>query len=174
MLIISWIYQFSSIHSSIHRAHVKKVGHTSEYLFAIYWWTWKAAINLKNCWNIPIKNERFLIFKMLLSFFFFCFFFEKLKKNTWIYYYFTPVYKQPWWYDIRFLRYRVWQTETGNYGTFLIFCMVPEIWNRTDRIFSHFRLFFCSFNSLTTRKLKILKKWKKLLDISQLYHKCQS
>ena len=82
MLIISWIYQFSSIHSSIHRAHVKKVGHTSEYLFAIYWWTWKAAINLKNCWNIPIKNERFLIFKMLLSCFFFFFFFLLKKRKT--------------------------------------------------------------------------------------------
>ena len=24
--------------------HVKKVGHNSEFLFGIYWWTWKATI----------------------------------------------------------------------------------------------------------------------------------
>ena len=24
--------------------HVKKVGHTSEFLFDIYWWTWKTVI----------------------------------------------------------------------------------------------------------------------------------
>ena len=31
--------------------HVKKVGHTSEFLFDIYWWTWKTI--KKNCWSGP-------------------------------------------------------------------------------------------------------------------------
>ena len=39
--------------------------------------------------------------------------------------------------------------------------MVPEIWNRTNRIFSHFGPFFCPFTQLTTKKINILKKMKK-------------
>ena len=27
------------------------------------------------------------------------------------------MYQKPWWYDLQFLRYRVWQTEIGNYGS---------------------------------------------------------
>ena len=38
----------------INHTHVKKVGHTPEFLFGIYWWTWKATIHLKNCWSGPI------------------------------------------------------------------------------------------------------------------------
>ena len=42
---------------------MKKVGHTSEFLFAIYWWTWKTNNYLKNCWSGPIKNKIILIFR---------------------------------------------------------------------------------------------------------------
>ena len=44
--------------------HVKKVGHTSEFLFNIYWWTFlkKTTIYLKNCWIGPMKNMRISIF----------------------------------------------------------------------------------------------------------------
>ena len=45
--------------------HVKKVGHTSEFLFDIYWWTWKTNNYLKKCWSGPIKNKIILIFTML-------------------------------------------------------------------------------------------------------------
>ena len=38
--------------------HKKKVGHTSEFLFGIYWWTWKTTL-LKNCRNGPIKNVKY-------------------------------------------------------------------------------------------------------------------
>ena len=44
---------------------VKKVGHTSEFLFDIYWWTWKTNNYLKNCWTGPIKKQIILIFTML-------------------------------------------------------------------------------------------------------------
>ena len=40
----------------------------------------------------------------------------------------------------------------------IIWCMVSEIRSTTDRIFCHFRLFFCPFIPLTTPKIKILKK----------------
>ena len=43
--------------------HVKKVGHTSEFLFDIYWSTWKTNNYLKNCWSRPIKNKIILNFK---------------------------------------------------------------------------------------------------------------
>ena len=37
-------------------------GDTPEFLFGIYWWTWKATISLKNCQSGPIKNVSVLIF----------------------------------------------------------------------------------------------------------------
>ena len=62
----------------------KKVRHTSEFPYSIYWWTWKTNIYLKNCWSRTIKNVRISIFTKL-------YFFKKTKKNTWRYHYFTPV-----------------------------------------------------------------------------------
>ena len=61
--------------------HVRKVRHTSEIPFGTYWWT------LKN----P-KNQTF----------------EKMNKNCWRYH-FTHVYQKPQSYEVKFLRYRVWQ-----------------------------------------------------------------
>ena len=79
----------------------------------------------------------------------------------------------------------------------IIWCMVPEIWSVTDTIFCHFGPFFalylfCPFTvpeiwwvtdvivifqfglffalfSLTAQKIKILKKWKKGLEVSSFY-----
>ena len=68
---------------------------------------------------------------------------EKQILKTWRYHYFTPVYQNSWWYDLKFLRYRVWQTEIGK--------------------------MFCSFTPLKTPKIKILKNWKKWLEISSFY-----
>ena len=56
--------------------HVKKVGYTSEFLFGIYWRTWKTNNYLKNYWSGPIKNKIILIFTMLH------FFSRKIDKNT--------------------------------------------------------------------------------------------
>ena len=55
--------------------------------------------------------------------------------------------------------------------------MVPDISGTTDRMFCHFGLFFCPFTLLTIQKIKILKKWKKFLEIlsfTQVYHQWQS
>ena len=56
----------------------------------------------------------------------------------------------------------------------IIWCMVPEI---SSTIFCHFGLFFALLPTLTTRKIKILKKWKKLgryYHFKHEYHKWKS
>ena len=50
----------------------------------------------------------------------------------------------------------------------VIWCMIPEIWSLTDRIFCHFGLFF-DFNPLTTHKIKIFKKKKKSMELSSFH-----
>ena len=47
----------------------------------------------------------------------------------------------------------------------IIWCMVPEIWSATDRIFLPSCAIFCPFTLLTAQKMKIKKK-KKGLEIS--------
>ena len=68
--------------------------------------------------------------------------FWKNERSTWRYYHFTNVYHKWQSYDVWFLRYRVQRTK--------LFV-----------ILDHFLTVFCSFTPLTTRKIKILKKWKK-------------
>ena len=70
--------------------------------------------------------------------------FWKNEKNTWRYH-FMNVYHKWQSYDVWFLRYKAWQN-------FLSFWTV-----------------FCHFTSLTTRKIKILKNWKKHLEILSFY-----
>ena len=71
------------------------------------------------------------------------YFFWKIKIKTWRYHYFTPVYRNIWWYDLRFMRYRVWQTEINNHGSFFTLLLLPK-----------------------AQKIRILKKCKILLKIS--------
>ena len=85
------------------------MGHTSEFQFGIYWWTWKNYL-LKKLLKKTNKNKRILIFQMLY-----------FKKNTWRYHYFTSVYQKSWWYDLQFLRYGVRQSVT-NWWLWSIFC----------------------------------------------------
>ena len=73
----------------------------------------------------------------------------KKKKNTWRYYHFTLVYHKWWSYDVWFLRYQAWQTN-----------------------FLSFRTMFCPFTPLTTQKIKILKKMKKLLEYQKWKSYC--
>ena len=37
----SLVSKMKEIEIQRNHTHVKKVGHTSEFLFSIYWWTWK-------------------------------------------------------------------------------------------------------------------------------------
>ena len=79
---------------------MKKVEHTSEFPFGIYWWT------LKN----P-KNQNF----------------EKMKKNCWRYHHFTHVYQKPQSYEVQFLRYGVRQFFLVIFGHFLpLFSPLPN------------------------------------------------
>ena len=107
-------------------------------------------------WHTECNGQNFLSFWTI-----FCSFTtlktKKIKvlkkwKNTWRYYHFTKVNHK-------------WQS---------LWCMVHEIWNVMDRIFFHFGLFF----ALTTRKIKILKNWKKNCwryhHFTQVYQKWQS
>ena len=48
-------------------------------------------------------------------------------------------------------------------------CMFHEIWNATGRSFWHFGSFFPLLSPLKTKKIKILKKWKKSLEILSSY-----
>ena len=66
-----------------------------------------------------------------------------IEKNTWRYYHFTHLHHKWQSYDV----------------------MVPEIWSVTDLIFCHFGPFFALLPHLTTQKIKIMKKWKKHLEI---------
>ena len=47
----------------------------------------------------------------------------------------------------------------------IIWCMVPDIWSATDRIFWYFGIFFWPFTPLTNQKIKNFKKMKTPGDI---------
>ena len=51
----------------------------------------------------------------------------------------------------------------------IICCMFPEISSVTDNFLSFWAI-FCPFTPLTTQKIKVLKKWKKVLKISFYTH----
>ena len=76
----------------------------------------------------------------------------KILKYYLKYYHFTHEHHKSKSYDLWFLRYGAWQTES-----FLI----------SD----HF-LPFCPPLTLTTQRIKILKKWKKTFEIIIILHKC--
>ena len=53
--------------------------------------------------------------------------------------------------------------------TIIIWGTAPGIWSDTDRMFLSFWSIFFPFTPLTTDKIKILKKWKKHLEMSSFY-----
>ena len=62
-----------------------------------------------------------------------------------------------------------------------MWCMVPEIWSATDRIFLSFcNTFSPTFTPLWAQKIKIWKKWKekkntwRYYHFTEVYHKWQS
>ena len=70
----------------------------------------------------------------------------KNEKNTWRYYHFTHAYHKWQSYNVWFKRYELW-------------------W----KFFLSFWTVFCPFTPITTQKIKILKKWKKYLEILSFY-----
>ena len=100
---------------------------------------WHLLINLKN--NYLFKKLLKWANKKCKNFYIYIvvFFFKKNKEKH-LEMLFTHVHQKSWWYDSHFLR----QTEIGNYGSFFHLLPFP----------------------LKTQKIRILKKWKKLLEIS--------
>ena len=82
------------------------MGHTSEFLFGIFDELEKQLL-IKKLMNWAKNNVRILILMLY-------FFLKKIEKHAWRYD-FTHVYLKSWWYDLQFLRIRVWQTKVGNY-----------------------------------------------------------
>ena len=93
------------------------------FLFDIYW-----LFNLEN--NYLFKNlfewankkqNDFIIYNVA--------FFKKIK-NTRRYHYFTSTHQKSRWYNLQFLKYRVWQTEIGNFRSFfaLLLPLKPKKW----------------------------------------------
>ena len=82
---------------------------------------WHLLLNLKN--NYLLKNwwsgpkKRCKILTLMLYFF-------KIEKHT-LRYDFAHVYLKSWWYDLQFLRIRVWQTKIGNYGSVFFLLTTP-------------------------------------------------
>ena len=95
---LHWVF-YNSFYKN--HTHVKKVGCTSEFLFGIYWWTWKTNMYKKNCWSGLIKNKIILIFNFNVGFFFW------KRKNL------EVSLSKSRWYDLQFLIYRVKQSEIG-------------------------------------------------------------
>ena len=62
------------------------------------------------------------------------------------------MYQKSWWYDLQLLRYRVWQTEIGNYG-------LPSVLLRP-----------LPHRPLNLLKLRILKKWKSIWRCDHFAH----
>ena len=63
----------------------------------------------------------------------------------------------------------VWSFYTCVPWMTIIGCMILDIWKVTVRIIWHFGSFFCPINPVTTQEIKILKKWKKHLEILSIY-----
>ena len=120
---------------------------------------------------------------------------EKKNNNNWRYYHFTYVFHKWKSYDVWFLRYGAGQTEffltddlffvylppnnpeNQNFEKWkkrvaISFTQVYHKWQSYDAWFLRYVSFwviFCSFTPLTTQKIKILKKWKKELEIPSFY-----
>ena len=123
-------------------------------------------------------------------------FFKKIRKNTWTFHTCVPKISMTWFtvpeiWSVADGNWQFWvifhpfpsekpsKSEFWNYEKncrryhyFMhvyqksqSWCMVPQIWIETP-IFCHFASFFCP---LRTRKIKILRKWKKYLEISSFY-----
>ena len=112
MLFLMWVCWLSKQYQKITRMWRRWWGTPKNICLAFIDKLEKQLFVTKNCWSGPIKSVRVLTFTML--------YLKKIEKKTWRYHYFTPAYQKSWWYDLLFLRYRVWQTEIGNYGSFTL------------------------------------------------------
>ena len=99
-LYLYWASEFQLLINSKNHTHVK-VGHISEFLFGIYWWTWKT-----NICRPKKKQNNFTIYNVA--------FFKKNKEK-----HLEIALSKTWWYNLQFLRYSKKQTEIDNFSSLL-------------------------------------------------------
>ena len=157
---------------------MKEVGYISEFLFGIYWWTWKTTLFIKKkCWSGPIKNVRILTFTMMYIFK------KKTPEDIIILHLCTK--------NLDYMIYSSWNIDC-DYGTFSSLSSTPKkpknqnfkkncwryhhltkVHQKPQPCKAQFlayrvrqaKLFvilgnFLPFLSLSTQKIKIKKKWK--------------
>ena len=143
---------------------MKNVGHTSEFFFSIYWWTWKTTIYLKKLWSEAIKNNNFNIYDV-------AFVYKNKEKHLEISLFYTCEPK-----ILMMLSgtkiYSSWDIECDGlklviFGQFLPFYSPenPKNQNYEKTIFCHFESLF----ALPPQKIKILKNWKKQPEMLSFY-----
>ena len=171
---------------SINHTHVKKVGHTSEFHFGIYWWTlknlkksefWKSftkiagdIIILHMCTKNHIHEVQFLkdeVRQIFLSF--------------WADFYPLP----PPLTTQKTKIMKKWKKKTFGDVIILDLCnkkhdqviMLTQIWSVTNIIFCHFRPFFALLPHYWPQKLKFGKNVKntwRYYPFTHVYHKSRS
>ena len=121
----------------------KNVGHTSQFLFGIYWWTWKQLS--KTCWSGSIKKwNNFNIYNIVFKKKFFLSFYPPTIKilKKWKQYLEMPSF------------------HTCVPQMTIMWCMVSELWSTTDRIFVIFSYFlpFYPTNNLKNQNFEKIEK----------------
>ena len=109
-----FLCEFAGYQNSIKKSHICEEGGGAHLRISV----WHLLINLKN--NYLLQKLLEWTNKICKSFNIYNVVFKKIEKKTWRYHYFTPAHQKSWSYDLLFLRYRVWQTEIGNYGSFTL------------------------------------------------------
>ena len=103
---------------------------------------------------------------------------KKKKKKFWRYYHFTLVYHK--WHHIKYASLLITLHEK-NFSSYYPFTYANQKLRSYDECFLRYKVWqnslsfwaiFCPFNPLTTRKIKILKKKKKMPGDIIILHKC--
>ena len=127
-----------------------KMNNTPEDIITLQMCTVNDSHMMYGSWDMKCNEQNFLSFWTV-----FCHFTPlttqkikiwKTEKKAWIYYHFTHVYHKLQSYDVEFLRYQA--SQTG------FFCHLDN---------------FLPIYPLKTQKIKILKYWKKHLEILSFY-----
>ena len=135
------------------------MGHTSEFLFSIYWWTWKTIIYQKKLLKWANKKLRIL------------FYFKNTKKKTWRYHYFTPVHQK--------FRYDDTECDRLKLVIWSFFALLPPLKPQKIRILKNFKnwwryYFTYEYQKPQSNLEKNVKKTWRYHPFANVYHKWKS